>query len=51
VLVGVVDEFAGSLDDGAAFGCAGYGDAAASAELEQAFVAEQSQGTEDGVCG
>ena len=49
MLAGEVDEFLGSLDDGAAFGGAGDGDAAAAAELEQAFVAEQAQGAEDGV--
>jgi hypothetical protein len=42
VLAGVVDEFACFLDDGAAFGCAGYGDAAAAAEFEESFVAEES---------
>ena len=49
VLAGVVDEFAGFLDDGAVFGCAGDGDAAAAAEFEESFVAEESEGAEDGV--
>jgi hypothetical protein len=35
VVAGEVDEFFGSLDDGAAFGCAGDRDAAPAAELEQ----------------
>jgi hypothetical protein len=34
VAAGVVDQFSGLLDDGAAFGCAGDGDAAPAAELE-----------------
>jgi hypothetical protein len=37
---GEVDEFFGSLDDGAAFGCSGDMDAASASELEQSFVAE-----------
>ena len=46
---GVVEEIFGAFDDGALFGCAGDGDAAAAAELEQAFVAELAEGAEDGV--
>ena len=49
VLAGVVDELAGLLDDGAALGGAGDGDAASAAELEQAFVAEEAERAEDGV--
>ena len=41
VSAGVVDEFSCSLDDGTTLGGAGDGDAAASPEFEQAFVAEQ----------
>ena len=37
------------VDDGALFGGAGDGDAAAAAEFEQAFVAELAEGAEDGV--
>ena len=46
---GVVEEFFGLFDDGALFWGAGDGDAAAAAELEQAFVAELTEGAEDGV--
>jgi hypothetical protein len=49
LLAGEVDEFRRSLDDGAAFGRAGDGDAAPAAELEQSLVAEQPQRTQDGV--
>jgi hypothetical protein len=31
------------------FGCGGDGDAAAAAELEQAFVSEESEGAQHGV--
>ena len=44
LLAGEVDEFLGSLDDGAAFGCACDGDAASAAKLEQSLVPQQSQG-------
>jgi hypothetical protein len=44
-----VDEVAGFLEDGAVFGCAGDGDAAAAAEFEESFVAEEPEGAEDGV--
>ena len=40
-MAGEVDELPGSLDDGAAFGCARDGDSAAAPELEQSLVAEQ----------
>ncbi len=40
MVAGEVDELSGSLDDVAAFGCAGDGDAAAASELEESFVAE-----------
>ena len=46
---GVVEEFFGAFGDGALLWCAGDGDAAAAAELEQAFVAELAEGAEDGV--
>jgi hypothetical protein len=46
---GVVEEVFGSFDQGALFRGAGDRDAAAAAEFEQAFVAELSQGAEDGV--
>ena len=46
---GVVEEFFGVFDDGALFGGAGDGDAAAAAEFEEAFVAELAEGAEDGV--
>ena len=46
---GEVEELSGLFDDGAVFGGAGDGDAAAAAELEQAFVAELAEGAEDGV--
>jgi hypothetical protein len=49
VLAGVVDEFAGLLKDGAAFGGTGDGDAAAAAEFEESFVAEQPEGAQHGV--
>jgi hypothetical protein len=49
VLAGVVDEVACFLEDGPPFGGTGDGDAAAAAEFEQSFVAEQSEGAEDGV--
>ena len=49
VLPGVVDEFSGSLEDCAAVGGAHDRDAAAPAELEQAFVAEEPQRAQDGV--
>ena len=42
MVAGEVDELLGSLDDGAAFGCAGDRDAAAAAELEQSFVSEET---------
>src|SRR5262249_17228122 len=40
---GEVDQLLGAADDGASFGCAGDGDAAAAAELEQALVAKQAE--------
>src|SRR5262249_42699491 len=46
---GEVDQLLGAADDGASFGCAGDGDAAAAAELEQALVAKQAERPEDGV--
>ena len=46
---GVVEEVFGSFDEGALFGGAGDGDAAAAAEFEQAFVAELAESAEDGV--
>jgi hypothetical protein len=46
---GVLDKFSCSLDDGAALGRPGDGDATAASELEQSLVAEQPQRTEDGV--
>jgi len=49
VLACEVEELSSALDDGAAFGGAGDGDAAAAAEFEQAFVAELAEGAEDGV--
>ena len=49
VAPGVVEEFFGAFDDGALFGSAGDGDAAAAAEFEQAFVAELAEGAQDGV--
>ena len=49
MVAGEVDEFLCSLDDGAAFGRAGDGDAAAAPELEQSLVAEQPQRTQHGV--
>ena len=49
MLAGVLDEFSGALDDGAAFGGADHGDAAAAFELQESFVAQQPQGAEDGV--
>jgi hypothetical protein len=44
-----LDEVAGSFDDRALLGCADHGDATPAAELEQAFVAEQPERTQDGV--
>src|SRR5262245_11198723 len=46
---GVVEEVSCFFDEGALFGCAGDGDAAAAAEFEQAFVAQLAEGAEDGV--
>jgi hypothetical protein len=46
---GVVEEVFGSFDEGAMFGRAGDGDAAAAAEFEQAFVAELAECAQDGV--
>ena len=46
---GVAKELSRLFDDGALFGGAGDGDAAAAAELEQTFVAELAEGAEDGV--
>jgi len=46
---GVVEEVFGFFEEGASFRGAGDGDAAAAAEFEQAFVAELSEGAEDGV--
>jgi hypothetical protein len=45
----VVEKVFGFFDEGALFRGAGDRDAAAAAEFEQAFVAELSQGAEDGV--
>ena len=49
VFAGECDELPCSLDDGATLGRSGDCDAAAAAELEQAFLAELSEGAEDGV--
>jgi hypothetical protein len=49
VLAGVVDEVACFLEDGPPFGGTGDGDAAAAAEFEESFVAEQPQGPQHGV--
>jgi hypothetical protein len=46
---GVVEEFFCLVDERALLGSAGDGDAAAAAEVEEAFVAELAEGTEDGV--
>jgi hypothetical protein len=46
---GVLEEVFGSFDEGALFGGAGDGDAAAAAEFEQAFVAKLAERAEDGV--
>ena len=46
---GEVDEFFGACDDCALFWGAGDGDAATAAELEESFVAEHAEGSEDGV--
>src|SRR5579864_4071610 len=46
---GVVEEFFGTFGDGALLRGAGYRDAAAASELEQAFVAELAERTQDGV--
>ena len=46
---GEVEELPGLFDDGAVLGGAGDGDAAAAAELEQAFVAELAECAQDGV--
>lgn len=46
---GVVDEFLRPLDEGALLGGAGDGDAAAAAEVEEAFVAELAECAKDGV--
>lgn len=49
VLAGVVDKFAGALDDDAAFRCTCDGDAASAAEFEEAFVAQEAQRPQDGI--
>ena len=49
LLAGELDEVSCLLDDCALFGSAGDGDAAPSAELEQAFVAEGTESAEYGV--
>ena len=49
VAAGVVEELSCLFDEGALFGGAGDGDAAAAAEVEEAFVAELAEGAEDGV--
>ena len=49
VVAGVVNEFACSLDDCAAFGCREDGDAASASELEQSFVAKEPEGAQHGV--
>jgi hypothetical protein len=49
VLASEADEVSRTSDDDATLGAAGNGDAAAAAELEQAFVAEEAQRTQDGV--
>jgi len=46
---GVAEEFFCLFDEGALFGCAGDGDAAAAAEFEQAFVAELAECAQDSV--
>ena len=46
---GELDEVSCLLDDCALFGSGGDGDAASSAELEQAFVAEGTEGAQHGV--
>ena len=45
----VVEELSCAFDEGALFGGAGDGDAAAAAEFEQAFVAQLAEGAQDGV--
>ena len=49
VHAGVVEEFFCLFDEGALFGGAGDGDAAAAAEFEEAFVAELAECAQDGV--
>jgi len=46
---GVAEKVFGLFDEGAVFGGACDRDAAAAAELEQAFVSELAEGAEDGV--
>jgi hypothetical protein len=43
------NELAGTADDGAAFWGPSNSDSAAAPELEQTFVAEESEGAEDSV--
>ena len=49
LVAGVVEEVFGFFDEGALFGGAGDGDAAAAAEFEQTLVAELAECAEDGV--
>lgn len=49
VLACVVNEFAGLLNDLSAFGNPDHGDAAAAAEFEEPFVAQEPKGPEDSV--
>ena len=49
LVAGEVEEVSGALDHGTSFWCAADGDAAATAELEEPFVAELAKGAEDGV--
>jgi hypothetical protein len=49
VTVGVMEKLFRALDDGALFGAAGDGDAAAAAEFEEAFVAKLAECAKDGV--
>ena len=49
VAAGVVEELSCLVDEGALLGGSGDGDAAAAAEVEEAFVAELAERSEDGV--
>ena len=46
---GVAEQVFGAFDDGALLWCAADGDAAAAAELEEAFIAELAECAQDGV--